>query len=139
MASRSIGVPLVGKELARRSPSLCPVTLKSVVSTPLHACDLPKRSYAWESRSVARISPRWSTCQDFLAQMNLVADDFSECIADYLSVSQTLTNRYCYGSHTMSQPCCTHFTTVSLALAWAIMATSSSSVISMARLSCVVS
>ena len=32
-----------------------------------------------ESRfSVARISPRWSTCQDFLAQMNLVASMLSQ-------------------------------------------------------------
>ena len=38
------------------------------------------------------ISPRWSTCQDFLAQMNFVRSLKRVPKTDYVSVGRTLTN-----------------------------------------------
>jgi hypothetical protein len=55
----------VGKELGRRSPPLCPVIPKSVVSTPSHACDLPKPQHHHRSREqFANLARTWIELAD---------------------------------------------------------------------------
>ena len=79
--------------------------------------------------ALQRISPRWSRCLDFLAQLNLACRSNVSGFSIRPSHVKPLNS---YGFIAMSRTCRVYLTSVGLARA--MMATSSSSVMSMARL-----